>query len=246
MSLNTKGLLSGKVAVVTGASSGVGQSIALALADAGADLVLPGRRIGLLRSVARKCSDSGVRTDCFKVDLLSEAGIGDLQKQVTETFGGVDILIHSAGVIARSGISRASSKEFDREYQTNVRAPFVLTRVFLSTLTKRKGHVVFINSTLGLVGAARMSQYAASKHALKGLADSLREEVNPKGVRVLSIFLGRTATPMQAKVHKWEGKPYRPERLIQPRQVASILVSALVLGSEAEVTDIRIRPTAKP
>jgi NADP-dependent 3-hydroxy acid dehydrogenase YdfG len=78
------------------------------------------------------------------------------------------------------------------------------------------------------------------------LADSLREEVNAQGVRVLSVFLGRTATPMQAKVHQWEGKSYTPERLIQPEQVASVVLGALVLGPEAEITDIRICPTINP
>jgi NADP-dependent 3-hydroxy acid dehydrogenase YdfG len=238
--------LSKKVAVVTGASSGVGRSIAFALAEAGVDVALLGRRIRLLRAVAKKCGESGSRAVCYKVDLLNEREIHELKKQVMTTFGGVDILVHSAGVIARSNVARASTKEFDWQYRSNVRAPFALTQLFLPTLTERKGHIVFINSTVGLVGAAGVSQYAATKHALRGFADSLREEVSPQGIRVLSVFLGRTATPMQAKVHKWEGKSHTPERLIQPEQVASVVIGALVLGPEAEITDIRIRPGIKP
>jgi NADP-dependent 3-hydroxy acid dehydrogenase YdfG len=238
--------LSKKVAVVTGASSGVGRSIAFALAEQGADLALLGRRIRLLRAVAKKCSESGSRAVCYRLDLDNESEIQEMKKQVTKTFGGVDILVHSAGVIARSNVATATAKEFDWQYRSNVRVPFALTRLFLPTLTERKGHIVFINSTMGLVGAAGVSQYAATKHALRGLADSLREEVNAQGVRVLSVFLGRTATPMQAKVHQWEGKSYTPERLIQPEQVASVVLGALVLGPEAEVTDIRIRPTINP
>ena len=232
--------------MVTGASSGVGRSIALALAEQGADIVLVGRRLRFLRAVAEKCIASGSRAACYQVDLLNEDEINKLKKQVTKRFGGVNILVHSAGVIARSTVATASSKDFDWQYQSNVRAPFSLTRLFLPTLTERKGHIVFINSTVGLVGAPGVSQYSATKHALRGLADSLREEVGPQGVRVLSVFLGRTATPMQAKVHKWEKKPYEPESLIQPQQVASVVIGALVLGPEAEVTDIRIRPTLKP
>lgn len=238
--------LSKKVAVVTGASSGVGRSIAFALTEAGADLAVLGRRITLLRAVAKKCSESGSRVVCYKVDLLNERQIHQLKKQVTKTFGGVDILVHSAGVIARSNVATASPKEFDWQYQSNVRAPFTLTQLLLPTLTERKGQIVFINSTAGLVGAGGFSQYAASKHALRALADSLREEVNAQGVRVLSVFLGRAATPMQEKVHRWEKKPYTPERLIQPEQVASVVIGALVLGPEAEITDVRIRPTIKP
>jgi len=63
---------------------------------------------------------------------------------------------------------------------------------------------------------------------------------------VLSVFLGRTATPMQAKLQKWEGKPYRPGQLVQPEQVASVVIGALTLGPEAEITDVRIRPALKP
>lgn len=238
--------LSGKVAVVTGASSGVGRSIAIALAEAGADVALPGRRIGLLGAVAKQCAKSGSRASCFKVDLLNDQELRELKKQVIKTFGGVDILVHSAGVIARANVANASTKDFESQYRSNVWAPFALTQLLLPTLTERKGHIVFMNSTAGLVGAAGVSQYAATKHALRGLADSLREEINPQGVRVLSVFLGRTATPMQAKVHKWEEKEYTPERLIQPQQVASVVIGALILGPEAEVTDIRIRPGIKP
>lgn len=237
--------LSDKVAVVTGASSGVGRSIALALAEEGADVVLLGRRIRLLRAVAKKCIASGSRAACHQVNLLNDDEVNKLKKEVTKTFGGVDILIHSAGVIAQSTVATASSKDFDWQYQSNVRAPFSLTRLFLRMLTRSQGHIVFINSTVGLVGASGVSQYSATKHALRGFADSLREEVGPQGVRVLSVFLGRTATPMQEKVHKWEKKSYVPETLIQPQQVASVVIGALVLGPEAEVTDIRMRPTLK-
>jgi short-subunit dehydrogenase len=238
--------LSGKVAVVTGASSGVGKSIALALAEQGANVALLGRRIGLLRSVAKKCVEAGSKVAVHKIDLLCEQEFKELKKSLIKTFGGVDTLVHSAGVIARSNVTEASAKEFDWQYRSNVRAPFALTQTLLSTLIERKGDIVFINSTVGLVGAKSVSQYAATKHALKGFADSLREEVGPKGVRVLNIFLGRTATPMQAKVHRWEKKSYAPERLIQPQQVASVVIGALTLGPEAEITDIRMRPAIKP
>jgi NADP-dependent 3-hydroxy acid dehydrogenase YdfG len=106
--------------------------------------------------------------------------------------------------------------------------------------------VVFINSTAGLVARAGVAQYAATKHALRAMADSLREEVNADGVRVLSVFLGRTATPLQAALHEREGRRYRPERLVQPADVASLVVHALTLPRTAEVTDLTIRPLSPP
>jgi len=238
--------LRGKVAVITGASSGVGRSIALALAREGASVALLGRRSALLQALSRECSKSGVRAIPYKVDLLKDKEVRHLKDKIIHDFGGVDILIHSAGVITRANVATASLSDFDRQYRCNVRAPFALTQLFLSALVKRQGQIVFINSTAGLTAGAEISQYAATKHALKAVADSLREELNPLGVRVLSIYLGRTATPMQEKVHAWEGLDYHADRLIQPEQVAEIVAVALALGREAEVMDVRIRPMLKP
>ena len=91
-----------------------------------------------------------------------------------------------------------------------------------------------------------MGQYAATQHALRAIADSLRAEVNPQGVRVLSVFPGRTATPMQARLCELEGKAYSPERLIQPEDIASTVIHALTLPRTAEITEISIRPFVKP
>ena len=235
-----------KVAVVTGASSGVGRSIALALAAEGVDLALFGRKMSLLDAVKRECCEHGVKAESYGVDLLAEKEIEEAKERVLTTFGGVNILVHSAGMIVLSKVAVAAAKDFELQFRCNVLAPFSLTQFFLPTLIDRKGDIVFINSTAGLIAAPGLSQYSATKHALKAFADSLREEVNPHGVRVLSLYLGRTATPMQAAVHDWENKRYAPEQLIQPDQVASVLISALSLGPEAEIMDVRIRPAMKP
>jgi NADP-dependent 3-hydroxy acid dehydrogenase YdfG len=236
--------LSGKIALVTGASSGVGRSIALELAKQGANLALVGRRTELLKAVERECHAS--RVQCFTVDLLQQSKIQQLQNEVMREFGGVDILIHSAGVFAMAPFADATLEDFDRQFQCNVRAPFALTQTFLPSLIERKGQIVFINSTAGLTAGAGVSQYAATKHALKAIADSLRDEVNAEGVRVLSVFLGRTASPMQAEIHQLEGKTYDPDDLIQPEQVAQAVAHTLVVGKQAEITEIRIRPMRKP
>ena len=91
-----------------------------------------------------------------------------------------------------------------------------------------------------------MGQFSATQHALKAIADSLRQEVNADGIRVLSVFPGRTATPRQASLHEIEGKRYQPELLMQPEDVATVVVNALGLPRTAEVTDVSIRPMIKP
>src|SRR5690606_29974257 len=101
----------------------------------------------------------------------------------------------------------------DRQVGVNLKAPFLLTQALLPQLRSRRGQVVFINSSAGVCGAAGAAPYSASKHGLKGLADSLRAEVNGQ-VRVTSVFTGSTATPMQAALHAARGRAYDPRALI--------------------------------
>ncbi len=107
------------------------------------------------------------------------------------------------------------------------------------------GEVVFINSSSGIVAKPMSAQYDSTKHALKAIADSLRGEVNAHHVRVLSVYLGRTASEMLERIHRMEGKPYRPELLLQPEDIASVMLNALSLPRTAEVTDVHIRPMLK-
>ena len=136
--------------------------------------------------------------------------------------------------------------QFDAQYRTNVRAPFVLTQRLLPQLKAAQGQVVFVNSSAGRTARAGVAQYAATQHALKAVADSLREEVNADGVRVLNLFVGRTATRMQAELHALEGKAYEPGALIQPGDVAALALQALTMPRSVEVTDITLRPMRKP
>jgi NADP-dependent 3-hydroxy acid dehydrogenase YdfG len=240
------GRLVNKVAVVTGASSGIGRAVALALARDGAELALLGRRVDVLKSLAEECGGLGTKARQYEIDFLADARFADLAAEIRRNQKRVDILVHSAGIFAASPIAESSLADFDLMFRCNVRAPFALTQLLLPALRESRGQIVFINSTAGLISAAGISQYAATKHALKAIADSLREEVNEQGIRVVSIFPGRTATPMQARVHELEGKDYRPDELIQPDQVAQAVLGALVMGPEAEVTEIRLRPMLKP
>ncbi len=237
--------LSGQVAVVTGASSGVGRAIALTLAQQGVRLCLVGRQPKTLDAVALSAAASSSQFFCYQADLALDSDIQHLAASIQKDCEGADILIHSAGVIDLGRIDCASIEDLDRHYRVNLRAPYLLTQALLPMLRSRNGQIVYINSSLGLNARAGIGQYAATKHALKALADSLREEVNGEGLRVLSVFLGRTATPMQAAVHKMEGTNYRPENLLQPEDVAAVVMNALSLPRTAEVTEIRIRPLRK-
>jgi short-subunit dehydrogenase len=234
-----------QVALVTGASAGIGMAISKALAAEGASLCLIGRNRASLDSTVKELGGRTSSIKSYRTDLTADAEIHALKAYLSREFGHVDILIHSAGIFSRGKVEDSPVEQFDLQYKTNVRAPYLLTQALLPMIRSRKGQIVFINSSVGLKAKAYVSQYAATKHALKGIADSLRDEVNAEGIRVLSIYPGRTATPMQALVHKMEGKLYVPDLFLQPEDVASVIINALCLPRSAEVTDINIRPFAK-
>lgn len=237
------GNFSNQVVVVTGASSGVGRAIAIALAESGASVALVGRDLKTLESVASWAPE---RMKCYVADLLNDEELPKLKTRITADFGGIDGLVHSAGIFAMGRLETAPLAEFDLQYRCNVRAPYALTQIFLPSLIERQGQIVFINSSAGLSAGAGVSQYAATKHALKAVADSLRQEVNSQGVRVLSVYLGRTATPMQEAICKTEGKPYDANCFIQPTDVAETLLHTLSLPRTAEIIDVTLRPMKKP
>jgi NADP-dependent 3-hydroxy acid dehydrogenase YdfG len=234
--------LANQVAVVTGATSGIGKAITLALAAHGAKVCLVGRRMEALQRVAEQASNGSV---CYQADLGLESDIAALVENLKQDVKGIDILVHSAGVIRLSSFECASPDQLDWHYKVNVRAPYLLTQGLLPVIKARQGQIVFVNSTAGLRAGANASQYASSKHALKAVADSLREEINGGGVRVLSLFLGRTASPMQASVHEMEHRKYNPELLMQPEDVAAVVINALTLPPTAEVTEVSMRPCVK-
>jgi NADP-dependent 3-hydroxy acid dehydrogenase YdfG len=231
-----------QLAVITGAGSGIGKAIAIALAAGGARTLLVGRNAEKLRAVAVEC---GPTSRCHPADLREDAAIEQFAGMIQDSYQKLDIVVHSAGTITLAPLSTADISDLDSLYRINLRAPYLLTRALLPLLRRSQGQVVFVNSNAALRPGTDNGQYAATKAALRVLTDVLREEVNRDGIRLLTALVGRTATPMQAGVHEYEGKPYHPEHLVQPENVAAMVASALSLPRTAEVTEFTIRPMAK-
>ena len=234
-----------QVAVITGAGGGIGKAIARALAAAGASLCLVGRTRETLEETADAVRTAAPRVIVSPTDLTLDNQVEQLRSHLETAFGQVDVLVHSAGVIFQGRIDQHSAQDFDRQYQANVRAPYLLTQVLLPLLKVRPGQIVVVNSSVGVRAPAGVSQFSATQHALKALTDSLREEINADGIRVLSVFPGRTATPRQATLYKLRGTDYQADLLLQPEDIASIVTAALALPRTAEVTEIHIRPLIK-
>jgi NADP-dependent 3-hydroxy acid dehydrogenase YdfG len=239
-------MLAEKIAIVTGASSGIGAEISRALAAQGVRLWLLGRDAARLLAVADEARRWSGSVWTHQVDLGLDQDIRRLVAEVAEKCGAADILVHSAGCISVGKIAEDSVDEFDKQFRVNVRGAYLLTQGLLPLLKASRGQVVFINSSVGLIAKAGSGQYSATKHALKALADTLRQEINGDGVRVTSVYPGQTATQMQASLCQVAGKAYAPERLVQPTDVAEVVLCALSLPRTAEVTDIAIRPMRSP
>ncbi|MFD3524625.1 SDR family oxidoreductase [Streptomyces sp. NPDC058653] len=223
--------------LITGAGSGIGAAVARRLHERGDDLLLFARDAGRAKELAGDFP--GARTlvgDLATPDRLSWA----LSHQTLPDR--LDSLLHFAGVVDLGPVAELTTKLWTGQLNVNLVAPAELTRLFLPQLRAAKGQVIFVNSGAGLNAHAMWGAYAASKHGLKALADALRQEERPHGVRVTSVYPGRTATPMQVKVHRQEGKEYDAPRWIDPESVATTILTALDLPRDAEINDLTVRP----
>ncbi len=233
-------VLAGQVAIVTGAGSGIGRAIASALAQRGLRVVLVGRDGAKLRDAAAGCGPHSVPLIADVTDAGDRARIAAAAGEC------LDVLVHSAGAYARGPVATLDAAAWQELEAVNLHGPLLLTSACLKQLRAARGQVAFINSSAALQQAGvGMAAYAASKAALRAAADALRAEVNEAGVRVLSLFPGRTDTPMQAAILRAEGRGAAPGTLMAPEDVAAMLLAALSLPATAEVTEIVMRPMRK-
>ena len=174
--------LGGRTALVTGASGGLGQAIARALAARGADLVLSARKVDVLEALA---AETGGRV--IPCDLSDRAAV----ERLVEEAGPVDALVCNAGIPGSGALESFSVEQIDRAIDVNLRAPIVLTRLMAEGMVERGGgHIVFVSSLSGKAGTPKTSIYAATKFGLRGFAQSLREDLRPRGVGVSTVFPG--------------------------------------------------------
>jgi NADP-dependent 3-hydroxy acid dehydrogenase YdfG len=237
--------LSNQYALVTGAGSGIGKALAQSLGAEGATVGLVGRTKTKLETSASEFKSDWPKPRILATDLSNDSEMDTLAAEVAKHFRRLDMLVMCAGEIAHGPIESAPVADFDKLYRANVRANYRLVQSFLPMLKQSSGQIVFINSSTGLSARANVGQFSASQHALRALADALRAEVNPVGIRVLAVYPGRVATPRQESLYQKYGSEYNPEVLLQPEDIASVVVNAVLLPRRAEVTEISIRPLAK-
>jgi len=241
--------LAGRVAVVTGASSGIGRAVALRLVAEGARVTAVGRdktRLDALPTAAADIAPAG----CPGVLLPVQADLTDDDARAALVAGllagpRVDVLVHSAGGYSNGPHAEAELADLDWLYAANVRAPYALTQELLPALRSGGGDVIVINSSQGLRAGASLGQFAATQQAMKAITDSLRQEINADEVRVCGIHPGRTATPRQETLFAQEGRRYQPDLLLAAEDVARVVAGVLTMPANAEITEVHLRPAKK-
>ncbi|MCK6067789.1 MULTISPECIES: SDR family oxidoreductase [Microbacterium] len=225
------------VHLLTGAGSGIGSALATRLRARGDDLVL------LARSAAR-AADLEQRFPGARTVVADLAAPADLAAALArqELPARLDSVIHVAGVVDLGPVAEMPVALWTSQLNVNLVGPAELTRLLLPAVRAARGQILFVNSGAGLRAAPDWAAYAASKHGLKALADSLRAEEAPHGVRVSSVFPGRTATAMQERVHEQEGRPYDPSVFIDPESVVTSMLTVLDLPRDAQIPELTIRP----
>lgn len=229
--------------IITGAGRGIGRALAVRLARSGASVMCVARtRSELDETVAT----AGENAFAKQGDISAPGVAHELIDTALAKFGRLDLLVHSAGVMHTGPIDDYNQAEFDRIFAINVRSPYALMHAALTPLKSTQGQLIIINSSI--IRAANLANrgvFAATQMALKALTDSVRDEANAAGVRVISVMPGTTASPRQASLFNQSGRLYKPELLLQPEDVAEAACNALLMPRTAEITDIFVRPMLK-
>jgi NAD(P)-dependent dehydrogenase (short-subunit alcohol dehydrogenase family) len=221
-----------KTILVTGAGRGLGRALAQRLSDRGDAVVAHARTAAALEGVPHeRALIADLEDPAGLADAVADAGIGRL-----------DAVVHNAGVLNVAAVGEETLEWWRRTLTVNVIAAAELTRLLLPALREAGGHVLFLNSGAGLSAAARLGSYAASKHALKALADALRAEERANGVRVTSFYPSHFDTDMQRGLRDRYGADYDPERAISLETVARTVVDLLDTPADMVVNDLRAEP----
>ncbi|MGX7670997.1 SDR family NAD(P)-dependent oxidoreductase [Plantactinospora sp. DSM 117369] len=237
--------LEGTVALVTGASSGIGQATALALSKAGARVAVGARRADRLHSLTQ---DAPGEMIALELDVTDRQSVQDAVAATVERFGALDVLVNNAGVMLSGPILGADTTEWTRMVETNLLGSMYAVHASLPHLLLRRGAVVQISSTSGRTASAASGVYAATKFGITAFSEALRQEVTAQGVRVIVVEPGFVATELASHITdpaiQAAAKAMAESmRTLQPEDIASAVLYALTQPEHVAVNEILIRPT---
>jgi NADP-dependent 3-hydroxy acid dehydrogenase YdfG len=241
--------LAGKVALVTGASSGIGEATAIALAEAGAAVAIGARRRDRLDALAGKLRDGGARVLQLDLDVTDEQACTDAVARTRAELGGLDVLVNNAGVMLLGTIVGADTEDWRRMLQTNVLGVMYMTAAAIDGMVEQgSGDIVNMSSVAGRQARKGAGVYNASKWAVNAFSESLRQEVTGRGVRIGLVEPGAVATELTDHITQPEARRASKEmaQSMRPLQSADIARAVLYLVSQpphVAVNEVLIRPT---
>jgi NADP-dependent 3-hydroxy acid dehydrogenase YdfG len=222
------------VALVVGATGGIGEAVATVLADR--------YRVGLAgrdEVALQKVADTLPGSFCWRVDLSDVEGASDMPAQLSE----LSLLVHCAGLFAYGTISETPMSVWREVFEVNLFGVAELTRRLLPALRATRGRIIVVNSTAVSGSPASRAAYAASKAALRSFANALHQEELNIGIRVTSVYPGRVATRTQQAVCDAEGRPYEPEEHLRADSVAEAIRWVITAPADAHITEFEVKPT---
>ncbi len=244
--------LEGKVAVITGASSGIGEATAEALAAEGAAVVVAARREDRLADLVGRIEKSGGRVLAAVCDVTDEGQAHGLIRKAAEEFGSVDILVNNAGVMLLSAVGKGLSDEWRQMFDVNVMGLLYATDAAIETMKRQQGgHLVNISSVAGRkVNRDSSGVYAGTKHAVGAISEGLRQELLANNIRVTIVEPGAVATELTDHITDEDVREglsgLLQMEILQAEDIANAITYAVTQPPRVSVNEILIRPTQQP
>jgi NADP-dependent 3-hydroxy acid dehydrogenase YdfG len=241
--------LAGKVALVTGASSGIGEATAVALAEAGAAVAIGARREDRLDALAARLRDGGAAVLQLELDVTDEQACADAVGRTREELGGLDVLVNNAGVMLLGTIVGAGTEDWRRMINTNVLGVMYMTHAAIEGMVEQgSGDIVNMSSVAGRVARRGSGVYNASKWAVNAFSESLRQEVTGLGVRVSLVEPGAVTTELTDHITQPEAKAaaetmYTSMQALQADDIARAVVYVVTQPPHVAINEVLIRPT---
>ena len=241
--------LDGKVALVTGASSGIGEATAIALAEAGAAVAIGARRTDRLDALAARLRKTGASVLELELDVTDEAACADAVRRTREELGGLDVLVNNAGVMLLGTIVGADTEDWRRMLSTNVLGLMYMTHAAIDGMVDQgSGDIVNISSVAGRTARKGAGVYNASKWAVNAFSESLRQEVTGRGVRISLVEPGAVTTELTDHITQPDAKAaseqmYTSMRSLEAEDIARAVLYMVTQPPHVAVNEVLVRPT---
>ena len=228
-------------ALITGATEGIGRATAFALGRAGYRVGVCARTAERVEAVVQELRNEGIETAGAPADVTDPAQVSAAVERLTGALGEIGVLVNNAGVLIARPFEELSLGDWDTTMATNIRSLFLMSRAVVPGMRRRRGGtIVNVASLSGRHGFVGGSAYCASKHAVLGFSRALMLELRKEGIRVVAVCPGSVATGM---MHDQPMLKTDPDRILQPEDVAAVILSAVRLPDRALVSELDIRPT---